>query len=81
MSEIHENVSIWAKLYKRWEKVESDLRSIGTRPASESGTHMSAMEIELRALGAKVDIAFNEASGVSHNKPTAEKRNEQHYLG
>jgi hypothetical protein len=81
MSEINENVSMWAKLYKRWEKVESDLRSIGARPRSEPGTHMSAMEVELRALGAKVDTAFNDATAASHKKPAAETRKEPHYLG
>jgi hypothetical protein len=80
MSEINEHVSIWAKLYKRWEKVESDLRSSGTRPGSEADAPMSAMEVELRALGARVDTAFNDATAARYRKPTSETRDEQHSL-
>lgn len=63
MSELKENVSMWARLYKRWEKMESDLGWAGTRSAAEVDSPVSAMEVELRALGARVDTAFNEAWG------------------
>jgi hypothetical protein len=71
MSEINEHVSMWARLYRRWEKVESDLRSIGTRTGADAGTDTTAMEVELRAMGARVDTAFNEASRALHSKPAA----------
>jgi hypothetical protein len=80
VSEINENVSIWARLYKRWEKAEPDLRSVSTSPAAEVRTQISAMEVELRALGARVDTAFNEASGALHNTPDAQTRGEQQTL-
>ena len=53
MNEMRENVSIWAKLYKTWEKLESDFRFARTPAKDELGTGIRAMEIELRALRAK----------------------------
>ncbi|HEX9718706.1 MAG TPA: hypothetical protein VGA59_03170 [Ramlibacter sp.] len=80
MNEINEKVSMWAKLHKRWEKVESDLRSVKTLPAREVGVNISAMEVELRALRAKVDTAFNEASGALRDKSAAKTRDDHREL-
>jgi hypothetical protein len=79
MSELDENVSMWARLYKRWEKMESDLGWTGTRPAAQVATPLSAMEIELRALRARVDTAFNEATGGLPNKPNLNTRQQEPY--
>ena len=48
--------------------MESNLRS-KPRAAAEAINGQCAMEVELRALRAKVDSAFNEASAAIHSRP------------
>lgn len=71
MNEIHQKLSVWAKLNKQWLTMESNLRSIKTHPTATgpSAQGLCPMEIELRALRAKVDTAFNEASAAIHRQP------------
>lgn len=59
MKEMNEKLSMWARLYKRWEQVDPDPHC---RPPTfgESGTGMSAMEVELRALQAKADVGADD---------------------
>ena len=77
MSEIHEKVSTWAKLRKCWEKMESDRRSSKASTLAQVGTGMCAMEVELRALRAKAEIAPNtpsealKAGRLSASRPSA----------
>jgi hypothetical protein len=55
MEQKNEKLSVWARLYKRWEQLDADRRC---KPpgAGEVGTGMCAMEVELRALGAKAEV-------------------------
>jgi len=73
MSEIHEKLSIWAKLHKQWTTMESGLRSMNKDRANAASPEISAMEVELRALRAKVDVAFDAASAAVHNRPKKER--------
>jgi hypothetical protein len=71
---IHQKLSVWAKLQKQWETMESNLRVMKTRPAATAGKDTCPMEVELRALRAKVDKAFNDASAALYDAPRAERR-------
>jgi hypothetical protein len=54
--------------------MESNLRVMKTRPAATAEKDTCPMEVELRALRAKVDKAFNDASAALYNAPRAEHR-------
>jgi hypothetical protein len=56
MKEIAQKVSMWTRLHRRWEKIESDLR-LKTPTPEEPSSGMCAMQVELRAMRAKADIA------------------------
>lgn len=67
MKEIHAKLSMWARLYRRWEGMDPVLR--GKAPAAgEGGTGISAMEVELRAMQAKADVASDDARAESGNR-------------
>lgn len=67
MNQFHEKLSVWAKLHQQLVAMESGLHSVDTQPAHGMAADPSAMEVELRALRAKVDTAFNAASAAIHN--------------
>jgi hypothetical protein len=75
MKEIHEKLSMWGKLQSQWKAMESGLRSINPRPAAPAteALPLSPMEVELRALRAKVDTAFNDAMEAISNQPKVER--------
>jgi hypothetical protein len=64
VNQIHEKLSVWAKLQKQWEVMDQRLRSKKTRPATSLGEDSCPypIEAELRALRTRVDAAFNDAS-------------------
>lgn len=55
MNEINEKVSAWTRLYKRWDKTETDRRPTQAPTFGQVGARMCAMEVELRAMRAKAD--------------------------
>lgn len=66
MNQIHDKLSVWARLHGQLKTLEAGLRSTGEEPGHGTGADTSAMEVELRALRAKVDNAFNVASAAIH---------------
>lgn len=59
MRDLHQKLSVWEKLYKRWDPREPQADSIGTPRANDR--QMCAMEVELRAMNAKADTSFDDA--------------------
>jgi hypothetical protein len=60
MEEKNEKLSMWARLYKRWGQLDADPRKAPADGEAETG--ISAMEVELRALRAKADVASPDGS-------------------
>jgi hypothetical protein len=68
MNQMHEKLSVWARLHKQLAEMESGWRSTSTQAIHGMGADLSAMEVELKALRAKVDTAFNIASAAIHDQ-------------
>jgi hypothetical protein len=68
MNEINEKVSLWAKLNKQWETMESGLRTRKPRPKGSVGDDPAPMEVESKALRARVDTAFNDAMAAVYDR-------------
>lgn len=69
MSQLKGNESIWTRLYRKLGMMESRSRSLGGPTAADADPAFSAMAAELKALGAKVDTAFNETTRVMPRHP------------
>jgi hypothetical protein len=67
MRDLHPKLSVWEKLHRHWEHRHSqpDAATAGVPPAG--GEHLCAMEVELRAMNAKADTAFDDAISALHN--------------
>lgn len=62
MTEIHNKLSIWAKLYKQCEQMELRLRSSELLEGDAAAPDPSALRAEYLALKARTEAAFKEAS-------------------
>jgi hypothetical protein len=60
MTDLHQKLAAWTKLYKLWDPRERDTGCTDRPPRADDG-HMCAMEVELRAMNAKADTSFNDA--------------------
>lgn len=63
MRDLHQKLSVWEKLYQRWEHREphAQFTGAGAPNASANDRQMCAMEVELRAMNAKADASFDAA--------------------
>lgn len=73
MNQIHEKLLVWAKLHQQLAEMESGWRSTNTQHGHGMGADVSAMEVELKALRAKVGTAFNVASAAIHGEPRRQR--------
>lgn len=62
MTEVQNKLSVWAKLYKQCEEMESRLRSSKVREGDELAPHEIKLRTEYLDLKARTDAAFREAS-------------------
>jgi hypothetical protein len=73
LNDMYQKLSVWSKLQKQWESMERGLHSTKARPAASMGKDSCPMEVELRALRAKVDAAFNDTAKALYNHAKVER--------
>jgi hypothetical protein len=62
MRDLHPKLSVWEKLYTRWEHRQSNSSCASEmRAGGAAGERLNAMEIELRAMNARADSALTAA--------------------
>lgn len=61
MTDLQQKLSAWAKLYKRRDSRGADADFSGDRAPHASNRQMCAMEVELRAMGARADTSLDDA--------------------
>jgi hypothetical protein len=71
--EIQDKLSIWGRLYKQCQQLESLLRSTMSRHPDKSGPDPATIEAELKALKAQTDAAFKDASEALKRKEAKAK--------
>lgn len=77
MKEIQDKLSIWGRLYKECEQLELQLRSAQSGDKC-SGPDRAVLEAELKALKARTDAAFKEASEALKKKEAKARRTGDH---
>lgn len=61
MRDLHLKLSVWEKLHRHWEQRHSQFDADAASELPAGGQHLCAMEVELRAMNAKADTAFDDA--------------------
>ena len=61
MRDLHQKLSVWEKLHRHWEQRHSQFDAAAADAPPSGGEHLCAMEVELRAMNAKADTAFDDA--------------------
>lgn len=67
MTDLHQKLSTWAKLYRRLDPRHPNANFADDHAPRANERQMCAMEVELRAMKAKADTSFDDAIAALRN--------------